>query len=192
VYGVRAAELISQQEKQKMRVNLYERLYVVLGQVALGLSVASLILLMSNAKFMGNVLFQMLVDATNGPDATQQVRLQRQNALCSEWSQCVRGALRPTFCGNCLVPEITGRDPSLTIGFTQSHPFQGASASPIFTNMGIWGVAGFGACGTASTNAAPREATAVQLSEAVDCHTTTLTYVGWCSRTFCMACAQYW
>ena len=154
---LKTAEMLHAYDKQTSFVNLMERLYVIFGQIVLGLAVTFFILLIHNATFTGNVMFQMLIDAINNVSANNHVsanttgfniRLQRQGALCADWTQCIAGRTRPGFCGNCVVPPPYGFEtvPSTVwnsmFSFTQGSPFTGDSLPVILMYASIVGVSG--------------------------------------------------
>lgn len=116
-------------------VNIFEKFYVVSGQVILGLSFTFFLLHITNATFAGNILYALLadvVDAGKSTAASKALYLSRQRALCAEWSPCMADN-PPLSCGMCRMSPVQGYPTTLdymtsTVSFTQGNPFSGDSA----------------------------------------------------------------
>lgn len=161
---LKVADLRHRQLTLGQKVARIEKLYVVLTQMSLGLSLTFFLLLFTNATFGGNVLFQLSTSYLNrdavtpsplttleqNKTATQvlTVRLNQQRLLCDQWSQCMSGEdERPMFCGTCVVPPAYGYSTQLSFwssgaSFTEGNPFGGASLTWIIAFS-----AGFGTIG---------------------------------------------
>jgi len=123
-----------------MIASLMEKTYVIVGQLAIGLSLTVLFLLVKSGPFGANVLFQIFTKYRD----VQSLRLSFQKLLCSSWAQCV-GDSPPTSCGRCQIPIVYGH--SVDVGFwgstksyTMGLPFEGASAYGMVVGAAIIGL----------------------------------------------------